>query len=252
MIDYDYKCLFLYYTFLSFPIITSTIGFINVINNNRDFYHDIQHNNIPDYDILITNPPYSCDHKLKLLNFLKNNYTHQVDHHHHQYQLQKQQQHHYSHHDNRPFALLLPAYIATKSYWKDFLSSFNNYNNDDINNHKINNNNYNNSNNNNGNNNNVNKCRFPSNLSYTTIPTSVTSTNMLKQNNQKNSIMNIMYLLPPDYYHYSHPEGTGKDIPPFYSIWFIGMIDKYDNNDKHDYNVDNAYGYNNNSNIRYL
>ena len=225
----------LYYTFLSFPIITSTIGFLNVINNNRDFYHDIQHNNIPDYDILITNPPYSCDHKLKLLNFLKNNYTHQVDH---------------CHHDNRPFALLLPAYIATKSYWKDFLSSFNNYNNDDINNNKINYN-YNNSNNNNGNKNNLNKCRFPSNLSYTTISTSVTSTTMLKQNNQKNSIMNIMYLLPPDYYHYSHPEGTGKDIPPFYSIWFIGMIDKYDNNDNYDDNlVDNAYGYNNN--IRYL
>ena len=229
-------------------ITISTIGFMNVINNNRDFYHDIQHNNIPDYDILITNPPYSCDHKLKLLNFLKNNNNHHDDHHQHR-QKKQQQQHHYHHHGNRPFALLLPAYIATKSYWKDFLSSFNNNNNN-----SNNNNNYNNSNNNNNDNNNINinKVRISPNLSSTIIPTSAST--FKKLNNQTQSIMNIlnmnmniMYLLPPDYYNYSHPEGTGKDIPPFYSIWFIGMID---NNDNHDNNVvDNTYGYNNS---RYL
>jgi hypothetical protein len=32
----------------------------------------------------------------------------------------------------------------------------------------------------------------------------------------------VFYILPPDYYEYSHPEGTGKDIPPFYSAWFVG------------------------------
>lgn len=32
----------------------------------------------------------------------------------------------------------------------------------------------------------------------------------------------ILYLLPPDSYQYFHPEGTGKDTPPFYSAWFIG------------------------------
>lgn len=61
-----------------------------------------------------------------------------------------------------PFALLLPVYVATKSYWKDFVQ-------------------------------------------------------------QQHSIgKDAFYILPPDYYEYSHPEGTGKDVPPFYSAWFIG------------------------------
>eukprot|EP00601_Ochromonadales_sp_CCMP2298_P031224 CAMPEP_0173333972 /NCGR_PEP_ID=MMETSP1144-20121109/5181_1 /TAXON_ID=483371 /ORGANISM="non described non described, Strain CCMP2298" /LENGTH=246 /DNA_ID=CAMNT_0014278979 /DNA_START=487 /DNA_END=1228 /DNA_ORIENTATION=- len=30
----------------------------------------------------------------------------------------------------------------------------------------------------------------------------------------------VFYLLPPDHYEYSHPEGTGKDIPPFFRPGF--------------------------------
>jgi hypothetical protein len=30
------------------------------------------------------------------------------------------------------------------------------------------------------------------------------------------------YVLPPDYYEYCHPEGTGKGIPPFFSSWICG------------------------------
>jgi hypothetical protein len=67
-----------------------------------------------------------------------------------------------------PFALLLPVYVATKSYWKDFAA-------------------------------------------------------------QQASIGRPMfYILPPDYYEYSHPEGTGKDIPPFYSAWFVGGLGRED------------------------
>jgi hypothetical protein len=29
-------------------------------------------------------------------------------------------------------------------------------------------------------------------------------------------------VLPPTSYEYRHPEGTGKDTPPFYSAWFLG------------------------------
>jgi hypothetical protein len=63
----------------------------------------------------------------------------------------------------RPFALLLPVYVATKSYWKDFAAQ------------------------------------------------------QLQQHNAA-----VFYLLPPIYYEYSHPENTGKEIPPFYSAWFVG------------------------------
>jgi hypothetical protein len=34
----------------------------------------------------------------------------------------------------------------------------------------------------------------------------------------------MIYLLPCTYYEYTHPEQTGKDLPPFYSAWFIGGI----------------------------
>lgn len=37
----------------------------------------------------------------------------------------------------------------------------------------------------------------------------------------------IVYLVPPTPYEYDHPEGTGSEIPPFSSIWYCGMKQKY-------------------------
>eukprot|EP00602_Paraphysomonas_sp_CaronLab_P001041 CAMPEP_0185033378 /NCGR_PEP_ID=MMETSP1103-20130426/22248_1 /TAXON_ID=36769 /ORGANISM="Paraphysomonas bandaiensis, Strain Caron Lab Isolate" /LENGTH=306 /DNA_ID=CAMNT_0027569617 /DNA_START=23 /DNA_END=943 /DNA_ORIENTATION=+ len=123
------------------------MGFRNVVNKNRDFYVDIESNNIPEYDILVTNPPYSGEHKSKLLQYLSG--------------------------ITKPFALLLPAYTATKSYWKEFVQSENT------------------------------RCK-----NHTGCSTSLASS--------------VLYVLPPGSYAYSHPEGTGKGVPPFYSAWFIG------------------------------
>jgi hypothetical protein len=33
----------------------------------------------------------------------------------------------------------------------------------------------------------------------------------------------IVYLVPSRPYEYDHPEGTGKDIPPFNSLWYCGI-----------------------------
>jgi hypothetical protein len=41
-----------------------------VINENRDFYADIAAGTTPEHDILLTNPPYSGEHKTKLLEYL--------------------------------------------------------------------------------------------------------------------------------------------------------------------------------------
>ena len=71
-----------------------------MINENRDFYQQIRSNCIPEHDVLITNPPYSGEHKSKLLQYLLGRKL--------------------SPHGAIPFMLLLPAYTATKSYWKDF------------------------------------------------------------------------------------------------------------------------------------
>lgn len=117
------------------------LGLKTVINRNRDFYEDIRTRKTPDFDILVTNPPYSGDHKQRLLQFLA-----------------KQ--------PNKPFALLLPAYTATKSYWREFTST------------------------------------------------------------ATRGDTTALYLMPPESYHYCHPEGTGKSTPPFYSAWFLGNFEE--------------------------
>ena len=175
----------------SFSIFIYT-GIVNIINRNRDFYADIKKNALPEYDILITNPPYSGEHKQKLLEFLSTR-------------------------SHRPFFLLLPVYIASKSYWKDFV-------------HKLNSNSI--------------PCEYTkSYISNGNFPSQINDTNKKSQTskvyipdhqqnlnyNDKNNIespitqvlgsYSIYYLLPPNSYTYFHPEGTGKDTPPFYSSW---------------------------------
>ena len=69
-----------------------SLGFQTVINRNHDFYNDIATNNVPKYDVLVTNPPYSGIHMEKALQFC--------------YQQQ-----------NQPFLLLLPHFVYTKDYY---------------------------------------------------------------------------------------------------------------------------------------
>jgi hypothetical protein len=45
-----------------------------------------------------------------------------------------------------------------------------------------------------------------------------------------------VYFIPVTTYHYDHPDGTGKDTPPFESLWFIGV------NEDRDWNTGFASG----------
>ena len=56
---------------------------------------------------MITNPPYSGDHKSKLLHYLSTVHSSS----------------HISAHNKRPFYLLLPVYISSKNYWQSFITS---------------------------------------------------------------------------------------------------------------------------------
>jgi hypothetical protein len=75
------------------------LGYSQVIHERRDFYRDIRHNQVPRHDLFITNPPYSDQHKIQCLQFcfqqLRTNHI--------------------------PFLLLMPAYVATKSYYRNCL-----------------------------------------------------------------------------------------------------------------------------------
>jgi hypothetical protein len=40
---------------------------------------------------------------------------------------------------------------------------------------------------------------------------------------QQSNREDVVYFIPATTYHYDHPDGTGKDTPPFESLWFIGV-----------------------------
>lgn len=67
------------------------LGYNNIYNKNEDFYSIQSANLVPNYDILITNPPYSLNHVSKLIQFVKNS--------------------------QKPFMLLLPNYVYMKEYY---------------------------------------------------------------------------------------------------------------------------------------
>jgi hypothetical protein len=112
-----------------------------VIHEKRDFYLDIESDTVPKHDMLITNPPYSEEHKKKCIEFAMRG-------------LQR---------DNTPFALLLPTYVATKAYFREC-----------VNQHGL-------------------------------------------------TTDSMVYVVPYVNYSYDHPEGTGKQVSPFRSMWFCGL-----------------------------
>ena len=69
-----------------------SLGCENVLNDNEDFYANIATKKIPDYDLLVTNPPYSGQHMEKLLAFVAAS--------------------------TKPYLLLMPHFVYTKDYYR--------------------------------------------------------------------------------------------------------------------------------------
>jgi hypothetical protein len=80
------------------------LGYDNIIHANRDFYLDISNAKVPSHDIFITNPPYSDSHKTQCLHFCLQ-------------QLRKS----VNTGGGIPFLILMPAYVATKQYYRDLI-----------------------------------------------------------------------------------------------------------------------------------
>jgi alpha-ketoglutarate-dependent dioxygenase FTO len=80
------------------------LGFDNVIHAKRDFYADIDKEKVPLHDVLLTNPPYSSNHKEKMLKYLLERERWAVQE-----------------NVDAPFLLLLPAWSASKLAWRQFL-----------------------------------------------------------------------------------------------------------------------------------
>ena len=69
----------------------SRLGFTNVYNKNEDFYKVIDDNEVPEHDVMLTNPPYSGDHFRRILQFAAAN--------------------------KKPWLLLLPNFVCRKNYY---------------------------------------------------------------------------------------------------------------------------------------
>ena len=53
----------------------SALGFETLINLKRDFYADIENGRTPSHHVLLTNPPYSGEHKEKLFSYILDSYA---------------------------------------------------------------------------------------------------------------------------------------------------------------------------------
>ena len=74
----------------------TSLGFPNVQHEKRDFYADIRSGAVPTFDTLITNPPYSENHKERCIEFAVQSFRK----------------------EGKPFLLLMPNYVALKEYWR--------------------------------------------------------------------------------------------------------------------------------------
>lgn len=83
-----------------------SLGFRRVIHRCRD-YQDIANDDVPAFHVLFTNPPYSSDHKKRLLDFI----------------LQRQRLRLEAKELTEPFLLLLPSWTVGKAFFRHFLSS---------------------------------------------------------------------------------------------------------------------------------
>ena len=75
----------------------ASLGFESVVNERRDFYKDLENDETPPHDVLVTNPPYSGEHIQKIVAFAVSS--------------------------PRPFALLVPIYVVAKDYWRSALDA---------------------------------------------------------------------------------------------------------------------------------
>eukprot|EP00401_Gymnodinium_catenatum_P056935 CAMPEP_0117480380 /NCGR_PEP_ID=MMETSP0784-20121206/12362_1 /TAXON_ID=39447 /ORGANISM="" /LENGTH=193 /DNA_ID=CAMNT_0005274819 /DNA_START=111 /DNA_END=692 /DNA_ORIENTATION=+ len=69
----------------------ASLGLTKLVHEDRDFYADVAAAAVPAYDVLLTSPPFSGDHKERILTFCATS--------------------------GKPWLLLLPRYVITRRYF---------------------------------------------------------------------------------------------------------------------------------------
>jgi len=164
-----------------------SLGFDQIVHEKRDFYRDVEDGTVPLHHTLVTNPPYSGSHKEQCVKYAVENLRCDEDG-------NQGGGGERSSSRNKPFFLLMPNYVACRDhFFRAALSSsstkdqdhHNDDDDDDTDHH---------------------------------LP-------KRKSNNdgREDPPLDILYVVPSISYEYDHPAGTGKEIPPFASIWFCGI-----------------------------
>lgn len=73
------------------------LGFDSVYNENEDFYKVIDEKRVPEFDILVTNPPFSGNNMQRILEFTRDS--------------------------GKPFLLLMPQFVSKKGYYIEWLKT---------------------------------------------------------------------------------------------------------------------------------
>lgn len=139
------------------------------MNENRDFYADVAAKQVPEFDVMVTNPPFSSDHKERLLQFLIDDPR------------------------QRPFFLLLPSWVAQRSYWREFLAALRHRS---EHRHEIN-----------------------SSIRLADFQDTSTSDSLEKE-------VGVFYWCPGGKYRFEHVDGfkaQGRAKAPFDAMWFVGV-----------------------------
>jgi hypothetical protein len=139
-----------------------SLGFSKVIHENVDFWAERassgKRDSLPEFDVLVTNPPFSGDHKERIVRFCVEL--------------------------GKPWALLLPNYVANKSYYSASLSG--------------------------------------GSGSSGSNSSSVSSSSSSPSSAAAAAPFYIAPP-PGEKYQFTHPEGTGHDDSPFDSFWFVDL-----------------------------
>lgn len=144
---------------------------LKFINENRDFYADISSVRVPAHHVLVTNPPYSGDHKHRLVEYLFNTYRQSI----------------VRGRTPTPFYLLLPGWVATKAYWRQFLWALKQ----------------------------VHKGNTRVNMEFALQVTRGLDAELEEE-------AGVFYYVPAERYVFQQPEGQGRENSPFWGVWVCG------------------------------
>ena len=156
----------------------------NVINENRDFYQYVAAGAVPPHDALVSNPPYSGEHKQKLFAHLLAEWRRAAA-------AASSGGGRAEGAAGRPFLLLLPAWLAATDLWQSFVRDA------------------------------AGLCRGAAETAPASAEEGTAEEGTAEEGTAE-ARAGIFYVCPAERYEFHHPQATGHASSPFHAVWFCG------------------------------